>query len=118
MAQTTLGTVGFIGGGMMASALVSGLLHKGVLGQQALIVSDPVKECRDRFERQGIRTTDDNREVISNSDVVVLAVKPDMVVPVLQHIHGACMTNSPLIISIAAGISLAILEEVCIVYVP
>ncbi len=69
-------TVGTIGGGNMAEAILQGLLQAGYSTEQ-LCASDPVAERREHLSRVlGVRTTDSNLEVVEASEVVVLAVKP------------------------------------------
>ncbi len=99
---------GFIGGGNMAEAIIKGLLD---VSAEKVVVSDRSRERLDYLrERYGIRTTGDNREILSLSDVVVLAVKPQDMEALVEEIRGA-ITGEHLIISIAAGIRLSYLAE-------
>ncbi len=100
---------GFIGGGNMAEALIRGLLAGGV-SPTAIIVSEPAPERSDFLKtRYNIRAAADNREVIATSDVVILAVKPQVwgsVHPLLSDI----VSRDLLFITIMAGISTATIE--------
>ena len=90
----------FIGGGNMAQALIGGLLSRG-LPTTRITVSDPVEQIRHVLEEKGIQTTADNLEAIKNADVVVLAVKPQVLATVLQPLKG--LLSDKLVISIIAG---------------
>src|SRR5262249_24273093 len=103
-------TLGFVGGGNMAAALVKGLLHAKVVPPEGIVVSD-VKADRltSLNETHGIRTTTDNHELIRVSDVVVLSVKPQVVDKVLEAI-GKDIRPDQVVISVAAGVPLAAIE--------
>ncbi len=94
----------FIGAGNMASALINGLLTDGYPAND-IIASDQLAEKRENLAGSGIHTTDDNCQAVSGADVVVLAVKPQVLQAVCQEIRPAVEQNHPLIISIAAGIN-------------
>jgi pyrroline-5-carboxylate reductase len=102
-------TIAFIGGGNMATSLIGGMTEKG-FSTGAIRVSDPVEESRRRLEKQfGVATVDDNREACRNADVVVLAVKPQVMKEVVAGFADA-LAHRPLVISIAAGIPMAALQ--------
>lgn len=96
-------TIAFIGAGNMAGSLINGLISDGY--DPALIVaSDTSTGALDLMARRtGVRTTPHN-EVAANSDVVVLAVKPQMLEGVARQIAPVVQQCRPLVISIAAGI--------------
>ena len=90
----------------MAEALAGGLLAAGVDAKR-LRVSDVDPARREHLRGQlGLATSADNAEVVAHSDVVVLALKPDVVEPALQALSGVELAR-PLWISIAAGVRLA-----------
>lgn len=103
-------TLGFIGGGNMAAALVKGLLHSRVVPPEGIVVSD-VKEERLRtlHDAHGVRTTLDNHELVRDVDVVVLSVKPQGIDKVLGAI-GEDVRSAQLVVSVAAGVPVAALE--------
>jgi pyrroline-5-carboxylate reductase len=103
-------TLGFIGGGNMAAALVKGLLHSKVVPPNAIIVSD-VKEDRLEMlrEKHGVRTTADNHELVREADVVVLSVKPQVIDKVLGAI-GSDIRPNQLVVSVAAGVPVSAME--------
>ena len=100
MATTLNQNICFIGGGNMAQALIGGLLSRG-LPTTRITVSDPVEQIRHILEEKNIQTTTDNVDAIKNADVVVLAVKPQVLATVLQPLKG--LLSDKLVISIIAG---------------
>jgi len=103
-------TLGFIGGGNMAAALVKGLLHAKVVPPEGIIVSDVKQERLTQLEElHGVRTTTDNHELVRASDVVVLSVKPQVIDKVLGVVGGD-IEQAQLVVSVAAGVPLAAIE--------
>ncbi|MCY6413373.1 pyrroline-5-carboxylate reductase [Acinetobacter sp. VNH17] len=98
----------FIGGGNMAQALIGGLLSRG-LPTTRITVSDPIEQIRHVLEEKGIQTTTDNAEAIKNADVVVLAVKPQVLATVLQPLKG--LLSDKLVISIIAGAEIQTISD-------
>jgi pyrroline-5-carboxylate reductase len=93
----------FIGGGNMASALISGLKAKG-LPAARMMVSDPNAEALARLAAAyGVHHAA-GPEAVRDADVVVLAVKPQMMRDALTPLAPALSSARPLIISVAAGI--------------
>jgi pyrroline-5-carboxylate reductase len=104
--------VGFIGDGNMAAALLRGLLHGGAfLEPHSVIVSDPSRTRLDLLaaEHKGIQTTTNNAEVCSFAEVVVLAVKPQIVDKVLTQVFPS-FREPTLLVSVAAGVSTGAIE--------
>ena len=103
-------TVGFIGGGNMAAALVKGLLHSEVVPPTHVTVSDVKAERLAQLKEQhGIRTTTDNLELVRTCDVVVLSVKPQVMDKVLSAI-GESIRPEQLVVSVAAGVPVVAIE--------
>ncbi len=104
------GTVGFIGTGNMAEALIRGLIHAGVAGKEQIVGSEPREERRTEMtERYGVRAVPNNVEVARQAEILVLSVKPQVMARVLDEI-GPEIHPHALVISIAAGIPLAAIE--------
>ena len=102
--------IGFIGCGAMARALAGGLIDAGVATSQ-ILASDPFAAARNQFEEAiGAKPIEDNAEVVSQADVVVLAVKPGFVTSVLEDLDPS-LGARPLWISIAAGVPLDKLQS-------
>jgi len=90
----------FIGGGNMAQALIGGLINRG-LPATRITVSDPVEEIRQLLLEKDVHVTDNNVAAIKDADIVVLAVKPQVLGLVLKPLQG--LFDGKLIISIVAG---------------
>lgn len=103
--------IGFIGAGQMATALGQGFVKAGLTSGDNLLASDPNCEAAERFARAtGGQTTADNLQLAADADVVFLAVKPQQMARVLSELRGQ-VTAEKLVVSIAAGIRLAVLSE-------
>ena len=101
--------IAFIGSGNMASALIHGLLASGTSRPERILVNDVRKEALDALAREhGVATTADNAQAAA-SDVVVLSVKPQVLPALLTEI-APHVSASALVISIAAGVPLALIE--------
>jgi pyrroline-5-carboxylate reductase len=100
---------GFIGAGKMATALVRGMIRGGVASAENIAVSDPLEDARDALARSaGVHATANNLAIAEQSDVLVLAVKPQMLGRVCCELQPA-MTDRHLVVSIAAGVSMTTL---------
>ena len=89
----------------MASSLIGGLIADG-WNPASIRVSDTDKQQLARLtQRFPITTTTDNKSAVEGADVVVLAVKPQVMQGVAQTLAAALSKTQPLVISIAAGIS-------------
>ncbi|MGI9342794.1 MAG: pyrroline-5-carboxylate reductase [Gammaproteobacteria bacterium] len=102
--------IGFIGGGNMAHAIAGGLLNAGHRAS-CLHVSDPSEEQLRRIKRlhADIGTGSDNAAALRNADVLVLAVKPQILQEVARALHDEPRPDGQLLLSIAAGVTLAAL---------
>lgn len=100
--------VAFIGGGNMAQALIGGLLAEG-LPATMIRVAEPVAELRALLAVRGVSVFTAAIEAVEGADIVVLAVKPQIIHTVLQALSSH-VTNK-LVISIAAGVSVATLAN-------
>ena len=103
-------TIGFIGAGNMAEALVRGLL-KGHASPEKILVSGPREERMNELHaKYGVVATTSNDEVAAKSDIVVLSIKPQILRGVVESIRTSINPNA-LVVSIAAGISIAAIES-------
>ena len=104
-------TFGFLGAGRMASALAGGMVESGLIKGRQLIASDVVQAALKSFTKStGGRTAKSNAEVLRKADIIIIAVKPHQVIELLNELSDQ-ITSKHLFISIAAGVSLAQLEE-------
>ncbi|KAI1843822.1 hypothetical protein JX266_010081 [Neoarthrinium moseri] len=102
----------FIGGGNMAAAIIGGLAAKG-LDKQNICVSEPWDVNREKMAALGVRTTTSNVEAGQDADVLILAVKPQVAKGVCQELGASWAERKtlPVVVSIAAGITLVSLVE-------
>ncbi|MBI4516338.1 MAG: pyrroline-5-carboxylate reductase [Deltaproteobacteria bacterium] len=104
-------TVGFIGGGNMATALIRGLISAGLCDAGKIIASDVDSAKRAALKRRlRVNTTEDNRAVVARAKVIFLAVKPQIIDEVLNGVRAEVKPGK-LFISIAAGVPTARLER-------
>jgi pyrroline-5-carboxylate reductase len=103
--------IGFVGAGNMAGALIKGLLHSGTVGPAQIQASD-VREERlaELAKEHNIATTNDNAKLAAWSDIVVLAVKPQVIDKVMMPIARAIRPHA-LLVSIVAGVSIESIES-------
>lgn len=103
--------IAFIGGGNMASSIIGGLVAGGFAAAD-ITASDPVPETLARLRQTApVNTTDDNGAAVAGADVVVLAVKPQVMRAVAIDLADAAQARRPLFISIAAGVTADSLEQ-------
>jgi pyrroline-5-carboxylate reductase len=104
-------TIAFLGAGNMAEALVKGMLRAGVAAPGEILLTDRRRERLAELEaRYGVRTTTDNKEAASQAAIIVLSVKPQVMNKLLAEIAPA-LDGKKLVISIAAGVPLAVVER-------
>lgn len=102
--------IAFVGGGNMARALIGGLLQAGHPAR-AICVADPGDKARQAAAADfGVAVTADSAGAVQSAEVVVLAVKPQIMPAALRDIAGELAAGA-LVISVAAGITLNALEE-------
>ena len=103
--------LGFIGTGNMAGAIMGGIIKKGILKPEDILGSDLSEEGRNRTkDTYGIKVTDSNLEVVDNTDIFVLSVKPQYYPEVIKEIKDH-VRKDQLVITIAPGKTLKWLEE-------
>src|SRR3989454_7310614 len=104
--------IGFVGAGNMGEAMIKGLLTANLVPPEAVYATDVRLERLKEIDRQyGIRIAADNPELVRHVDVVIMAVKPQIIESVLKEIAHA-LTRQKLLISIAAGVTTAKLRTV------
>ena len=105
-------TIATVGSGVMAEAMIAGLLRGEQVGPEQIIASHPRAERRSELmSSYRIRTVADNGSAVENADVVVMAVKPQMLSRVGREIAPA-MRDGQLVISIIAGATTKALANV------
>lgn len=103
----------FVGGGTMAEAIARGVIDQDLIAPDHIIASDPLEARRTHLaEELGICTTADNSEAVREADIVVLAIKPQVVKDALPALDGH-LRDGALIISIIAGVRIATIQDLC-----
>ncbi len=106
-----LESISFVGGGIMAEAMIRRLLDGGLAAPGRVTASGPREERRAELAgRYGVRVTADNAEAARAGDIVVLAIKPQMLARVLPELRGT-LREGQLVVSILAGGRIATLSE-------
>jgi pyrroline-5-carboxylate reductase len=102
--------IGLLGAGNMSEAIMKGLIHSGINPQQISCSDISESRLQSIQENLKVQTSKNNLDVVSTSDVIFLAVKPNIVAAILHEV-SALLNSEKLIISIAAGINIATIEK-------
>ncbi|WP_110654128.1 pyrroline-5-carboxylate reductase [Salinicola halimionae] len=100
----------FIGAGNMASAIFGGMLDSGYPAEAIVATSRSQEKRDDISQRYGIRTMQDNLAAVEQADVLVLAVKPQMMRDLCLSLRETVQVRRPLVVSVAAGLDAATLD--------
>ncbi|MGM0915279.1 MAG: pyrroline-5-carboxylate reductase [Pseudomonadota bacterium] len=103
--------VTFIGAGNMAGAIIGGMIDSGFSPDDITATSPDDSMLAPLRERLGIHTSTDNAAAVAEADVVVLAVKPQIMHQVCEGMRDAIQARRPLIVSVAAGLPAETLER-------
>jgi pyrroline-5-carboxylate reductase len=104
--------LGIIGIGKMGEALISGLIRSGRIAAKDLCACDILSERRERIEKAyGVECHSEASKVVEKSEVIIVAVRPRDVKPVLETIRER-LTERHLVISIAAGVSISFIRGI------
>jgi pyrroline-5-carboxylate reductase len=104
-------TIAFIGSGVMAEAMITGLLRKEVASAEKIIASGPRQERGDYLQKEyGVHTTTENSSALQNADIVVMSVKPQMLAQVMAELKGRLLQDA-LVLSIVAGAKISTIER-------
>jgi pyrroline-5-carboxylate reductase len=104
--------VGFIGAGNMGEALIKGLVESNLVAAERILITDVRADRIHELAKQyGVTPVDGNTALLRGAEVVILAVKPQIMVGLLREMTPA-LTTRPLLISIAAGVSTATIQSV------
>ncbi|MBW2610210.1 MAG: pyrroline-5-carboxylate reductase [Deltaproteobacteria bacterium] len=105
-------TIGFIGSGNMANALIKGLINSGLYGSDRIMASDldPAK-LKEVSEQYALKTHLSNRDLIQGCRTILIAVKPQVIREVLEEVKQE-IRDDHLIISIAAGIPIKMIHSI------
>ena len=104
-------TLSFLGSGVMAEAMISGILNEDLMEPGQMIASDPREERgQELAKRYGVRAATDNREAAKAAEIVIFSVKPQVLPAVLGEVQGAIKPEG-LILSIVAGARISVIAE-------
>jgi pyrroline-5-carboxylate reductase len=104
-------TLSFIGSGMMAEAMIAGLLNQNLIQSEQIIAAGPRSERGEALAaRYGVRWTTDNEEAAEQGQIVVLSVKPQLLKTVIPQVRGH-LRRQDLGLSIIAGAPLRLLAD-------
>ncbi|MDG2273984.1 MAG: pyrroline-5-carboxylate reductase [Halioglobus sp.] len=102
--------IAFIGAGNMASSIISGLLDSGHPAE-SISAADPFPASLERLRELGpVAVYNDNAEAVATADVIVLAVKPQIIAEAASSIAKTVDANGPVVISIAAGVTITSMQ--------
>ncbi len=102
--------IAFIGGGAMGEAMIKGMLARQLATPDQIIVSEPVADRRALMARDyNVRTTGENAEAVQGAQVVILAVKPQVIQSVAAGLQGY-LDPAALVISIMAGVAMSTMQ--------
>jgi pyrroline-5-carboxylate reductase len=103
--------VAFIGSGVMAEAMIKGLLREKLIDAGRILAAGPRADRGAALAGQyGVRTSTDNRQAATGCDIVVLSVKPQIIAHVLPELRGAIKSDA-LVLSIAAGVPIRTIAD-------
>lgn len=103
--------IGFIGAGNMSTAIISGYVVKNKHAAKQIFVSDvDTNKAQAVAKKLGVNSCITNQEVVKNSEIIILAVKPNVYLDVLNEIKNL-LSNQHIIVSIAAGVSIKKIEQ-------
>ncbi len=104
--------LGFLGGGNMAEAMIKGLVTAGFIDAKSIFVSDPLQARLDYLHQEyKVKVSIENRTVTEKCDILILAVKPQVIVKMVKEIHDL-IHKGHLLISVAAGIPISVIEDI------
>jgi pyrroline-5-carboxylate reductase len=105
-------TFSIIGGGNMGTAIAEGLIKSGLFKPENLIVADIRNKHLTSLKDKGVHVISDNKEAAKKASIILLAVKPYHVKSVLEEIKSSIDPSRQILLSIAAGVTCAQIEEV------
>ncbi len=100
--------LGVIGGGFMATAILQGVINRGVLKAEEILVAEPQEEKQKFFANLGVNVTYDNALLAENCEYVLFAVKPQTFSEVAKQIRGITVSRA---ISIMAGVTKSVIQR-------
>ncbi len=104
--------IGIVGAGKIGSGIIKGLIEKKAFKGENIVLSDVSENILNPIKKEyGIEVSLNNRDVFSSSKIIILAVKPNLIAPVLDNIKDLNLKGK-LIVSVAAGVPIAFIEKI------
>src|SRR5215216_8195547 len=101
--------IAFVGAGVMAEAMIAGLLKNALIPAEHVVASHPREDRRQRLEeRFGILTTESNRDAAHDADLVFLTIKPQVLQAVMRQLCGS-LSPGQVVVSVIAGAPIDVL---------
>lgn len=100
----TTNTIAILGAGNMGASLIGGLVANHYAPENIFVTDPDASKLADLKQKFHIQTTTDNTNAVQQADIVILAVKPQIIISVTQEIAAVAQQKKPLLISIAAGV--------------
>ena len=97
-------TITFIGGGNMATSLIAGLISNNYPAEDIRVADPEQSKCDVLNAQYGVKAFTDNQQAVADADIIVLAVKPQVMQTVCKTLAASVQATRPLVISIAAGL--------------
>src|ERR1043166_8704889 len=112
MSASQIYQLGFIGAGKLAGSVIRGLMRAKFCAAEKIIASEPNEQTRSALQKEtGVALTAENVEAAEKAEVIFIAVKPPMVIPVLGELKNKLQNK--LVVSLAGGVRIASMEKVC-----
>jgi pyrroline-5-carboxylate reductase len=101
----------FIGAGVMAESMIAGLLARGLIAPDRIVISHPRADRRERLvQRFAVHALEGNRDAAEGADIVFLTVKPQVLAQVMKQLHGR-LDRDQVAVSVVAGATVAALSR-------
>lgn len=104
--------VGFIGAGNMGCAMIKSIVNSKIIPSEDVFVYDVDKEKLSNLKSEtGVTILEDSVEVVQKSDIIILAVKPNMVKNVLEDCKSA-FDDKKILVSVAVGVAIKFYQDI------
>lgn len=104
-------SISFVGGGVMAEAIIRGILNANIAGPEEIIVTEPVESRRSYLDAKlGLKTHEDNESILDSDGIIILAVKPQTLEYVFSDLNGK-IDKRRSVASIIAGVGLKTIQN-------
>lgn len=109
--SSTKNNIAIIGAGNIGCAMANGLLHSGRYSAEQITLTRRKVDLLDQYKQQGFTTTSDNKKAVESSEIIVVAVEPQQLDPVLSEIKPLLQQNRHILISVVSGATTTQISE-------